>query len=101
MTSDEYKYKVITRRAIKIRKTAKPEIIYIGLHRNPFRVERKLVVRIYVEPGTLLDSRRLKKWRKRLLADYYTVVIEKGLKKVSFFCRLDNFWWKFIKCSFC
>ena len=101
MTSEEYKYNVIARRAIKIRKTAKEDIKFIGLYRNPFKVEKRYVLRLYFEPGTLLDSRRLEKWRKRLLADYYTVVIEKGLKKVSFYCRLDNFWWKFIKCSFC
>lgn len=59
------------------------------------------IVRLYFKPGALLDSRRLEKWRKRLLTDYYFVVTEKGLTKVSYYCRLDNFWWKWLKCSFC
>ena len=102
MTSDEYKYNVIQRRAIKIRKTAKVSIKYMGVFQRLYKREPRIVVRVYAEiSAPRLDSILLEKWRKRLLADHYTVEVEKGLKKVNFYCRLDNFWWKFIKCSFC
>lgn len=101
MTSIEYKYNVIQRRAIKIRKTAKVQIKYMGVFRSLYKREPRIVVRMYFALGILWDLSLLEKWRKSLLADHYTVDIEKGQKKVSFYIRLDNFWWKFIKCSFC
>lgn len=101
MKSDEYKYNVIVRRAEKIRKTAKVEIKYLGVFRSLYKREPRIGVRMYVEVGPRLDSRQLEKWRKMLLADYYRIESEKRLNKVTFYCRLDNFWWKWLKCSFC
>lgn len=61
----------------------------------------RCVVRAYFYPWHMMDSRQLEKLRKRILADYYTVVIEKGITKVSFYCSPHNFLWKWLKCSFC
>ena len=97
MNINAYKHKIIARRMRKI-KVENYEVKFARLFYSP---SERCIVRLYFEPGILLDSRRLEKWRKRMLADYYTVVIEKGLKKVSFYCGVENFWWKFIKCSFC
>lgn len=97
MNINAYKHKIIARRMRKI-KAANYEVKYARSFYDP---TGRCIVRLYFEEGILLDSRRLEKWRKRLIADYYTVVIEKSLKKVSFYCGVENFWWKFIKCSFC
>ena len=101
MTFDEYKCNVIVRRAEKIRKTAKVPIEYMGVFRSLYKREPRIVVRMYFALDILQDFSPLEKWRKRLLADHYMVDYEKGKWKVSFYCRLGNFWWKWLKCSFC
>ena len=96
MTSIAFKHKIIARRARNLW-YAHNEIKCARVHDSAGRC----VVRMYFEPSTQLNAKQLKRWRKWLLAENYLVVSEKGLKKVSFYCRLDNFWWKWLKCSFC
>lgn len=96
MTSTAYKNKIIARRVRNLW-YANNEIKTARLHESAGRC----VVRLYFDPSVQLNAKQLKRWRKSLLADNYLIDTEKGLKKVSFYYRRDNFWWKFIKCSFC
>lgn len=97
MISIEYKQKIITRRVNKLQGT-NDELQYARVF---YASSGRLIVRLYFKLNAQLTRAQVKRWCKWLLADKYRCEYEKHLIKLTFYCGFENFWWKFIKCSFC
>ena len=97
MNSNVYKQKIITRRVNKLQGT-NDELQYVRVF---YASSGRLIVRLYFKPSAQLTRVQVKRWCKWLLADKHRYEYEKGLTKLTFYCGVENFWWKFIKCSFC